>query len=420
MTACGRINRAPGRTCGVLAAWVPGGVALVLAASASAALAQTALAEGGNGLTFDLAGVLTQDSNPDLTPQGSPAQTTGALDLTFGLNRETDVSKLVLQGSLGLLDTENPPLSDPVLTLAYDRLGANADFHVQGDLQQSDVASTSDIDDFVTGHGLRRVTGLQAALNLDTSHPLGFGLTAGVSDISYHDHPSPDLIDSRTLDLGTSLRADLSPVLQGNLGVTFSRFSQDGQPDRDTTGYSAGVTLERPAGPLDLRLLVEDTPDGQRDGLGFDHQIDLPSAGELAYGLGVTRSVSGKTYLDGTLHYVRDLPRGTVRVDLSRDVTAGAEIDNETVQSRISLGVTHAVTATASLGVTVDWAEQRDTLTGLTNANTSLSATWSQDLSPDWALDLGYSHLVRDQDGIGRGQSDQVSLALRRSFSLRF
>jgi hypothetical protein len=130
--------------------------------------------------------------------------------------------------------------------------------------------------------------------------------------------------------------------------------------------------------------------------------------------------VSGKTYLGGTLHLARDLPQGTVQLDLSRDVTAGAETDAETVQSRASLGVNHAVTATASLGLSVNWAEQRDTLTGATAANTSLSVTWSQDLSADWALDLVYSHLVRDQDGIGRGQSDQVSLALRRSFSLRF
>ena len=254
-----RTRNAMGRICAVLAAM------LMLAISPQAAMAQNIPDEGANGLTFDLAARLSHDTNPDLIPEGSRPQTTGALDLTFGLNRETDVSKLVLQGSTGLLDTENPGLSDPFVTLAYDRLGANADFHIDGTLQQSDVTSTSDIENFATGQGLRRVTGLQAALNLNTSHPLGFGLTAGVSDISYHDHPTPDLIDSRTLDLGTSLRADLSPVLQGNLGVTFSRFSQPGLPDRDTASYTAGLTLDRAALTLRGEGGNDDADDGDGD-----------------------------------------------------------------------------------------------------------------------------------------------------------
>jgi hypothetical protein len=390
------------------------GMVLVSVLWANAALAD-------DGLTVDLSARLFHDSNPDLLPQGSPSETTGALDLSFGLIQETEVSTLALQGSLGLLDTENSPASDPSLALTYDRLGANADFHVDAALQQSDVTSTTDITNFETGQGQRRVADLNAALNLNTSRPLGFGLTAGVSDISYHDNPSPDLIDSRTLDLGTTLRADLSTVLHATLGLSISRFTQDGQPDRDTTGYSAGLVLDRPTGPLSLQLLVEDTPDGQRERLGFDQQSDAPVfGGQLGYGLGVTRGVSGKTYLDGALHYGRDLPRGALRVDLTRDVTSGAETDSETVQSRASLGVSQEVTANSSLALAVDWAEQRDTLTGQTDANTTLSATWSQELTADWALDLGYSHLVRDQDEIGRGQSDQVSLALRRSFSLRF
>jgi hypothetical protein len=325
-----------------------------------------------------------------------------------------------MQGSLGLLSSDNAGLTDPRLDLTYDRLGANADFHVTGTLQQSDVASGTDVTNFTTGRGLRREVDLQSALNLNTSRPLGFGLTAGISDIGYHDHPSPDLTDSRTLDLGTTLRADLSSVLHVNLGLSGSRFTQEGLPDRDTVGYSAGVTLDRPAGPLALQLIREDTPDGQRDRLGFDQQVALPSGAELNYGLGLTRGVTGKTYLDGIVRYAGDLPNGAISLELSRDVTAGAETDSETVQSRASLGVTHAVTPSADLALALNWAEQRDTATGATDANSNLSATWTQSITADWALDLGYTHVIRDQDPIGRGQSDQISVGLSRSFSLRF
>ena len=395
-------------------------VALTSAALASVALASAACAGDGTGLTLDLTAGLTHDTNPDLGPSASAPRTTGALGLSFGLTRETEVSNLSVSGSLGLTDTLHAGPSDPALAFAYDRFGANADFHLRGALQQSDVASTSDIANFATGQGQRRTTDVQSTLNLGTSRPLGFGLTAGVSHITYLGHSSPDLTDSQRLDLGTTLRADLSPVLHVNIGLSTSRFSERGQPDRDTTGYGAGLTLDRPAGPLALQLLIEDTPDGQRGRLGFDQVLSMPSGGDLTYGLGVTRGVAGKTYLDGKVSYARDLPAGTIHLDLSRDVTAGAETDSETVQSRASLGISRQMTATANLALALDWAEQRDTMTGMTGANTSLSATWSQTLTEDWALDMGYSHLIRDQDQIGRGQSDQVSLALRRSFSLRF
>ena len=385
-----------------------------------ATLIEPARSQDAPDLTVGLAARLTHDTNPDLTPQGSAPATRGTLDLSFGLTVETPASALVLLGSVGLLDSEGAALSDPQVTLTYDRISADADFHIDGMVQQSDAASINDITNFNTGTGQRRVASLQSALNLGTSRPLGFGLTAGVSDISYHNTPSPDLADSRTLNLGSSLRADLSPVLHANLGISASRFTQDAMADRDTIGYSAGLTLDRPTGPLALELLVEDTPDGTRSRLGFDHQIALATGGQLAYGLGMTRGVSQKNYVDGSIAYTQDLPAGTISVDLSRDVTDGAETNSETVQSRASLGATHSMTSMADLTLSLDWAEQRDTASGLSDANTSVTATWTQSLTEDWALDVGYAHQIRDQNLAGRGQSDQVSLALRRSFALRF
>ncbi|MBC7740038.1 MAG: hypothetical protein H7245_23135, partial [Candidatus Saccharibacteria bacterium] len=106
-----------------LAGAVLAGAILTGVISANAAWAE-------DGLTFDLSTRLFHDSNPGLLPHGSPSETNGALDLSFALNQETEVSKLAMQGSLGLLDTEDAPASDPALALTYDRLGANADFHV--------------------------------------------------------------------------------------------------------------------------------------------------------------------------------------------------------------------------------------------------------------------------------------------------
>jgi hypothetical protein len=387
------------------------------------ALAGPVLADAGTELTFNLGVKVKNDSNPDLTPVGSGSSTTAGLDLSFGLTSETAQSNLSLQVSAGLFTADGSGavdngLSAPAVTLSYTQSGGNADLDLKASFAQTDVADDV-IDNFQTGTGTRAVAGLSAGLTFGTGGPLGFGLTAGTTDISYHDNPAPGLLDSRTDRLGATLRSDLSPVLHANFGLSQSRFTQDGAAARDTSGLSAGLTLDRPTGALTLGVTYDDTPEGGRSGLNFQHQITM-AAGNLTYGLGATKGVTGTTYLGGNLTYTHDLPTGALTVNLSRAVQPGVETDAETLQSRASLGYTQAVTPRGNLAVNLNWAEQQVTATDTTTANTSLSATWSQDLTQDWALDLGYTHRLRDQDGVGQGESDTVSLELRRAFALRF
>ena len=392
---------------------------------AAAVLVTAAWAEDGLQLTFDAGLRLDYQSNPDLTPVKGKSSTTGGLDLSFGVISETAVSSLTLTGSAGLFTADGAAgnlasgLTDPELDLAYTRNAANSAVSLDGSLQQSDVASGGDIENFMTGHGQRRVTSLSAALDLGTSRLLGFGLTAGASAISYHDNPDPGLIDSHTERLGTTLRADLSPVLHANFGLQASRFAQEGAADRETQSYSTELTLDRPTGPLALLLTLDDTPDGQRSRLGFEQTLALATGGTLTYGMGVTRGVTDKTFPDGEISYAQDLPLGSINLDVSRAVQAGAETDAETVQSRASLGYSHTVTPRANLALALNWAEQRSTATDLATANTNLSATWTQTITEDWVLDLGVTHLIRDQDAVGHGQSDQIFLSLRRVFGGR-
>jgi hypothetical protein len=387
------------------------------------ALGGPVLADAGTELTFNLGVKVVNDSNPDLTPAGSASSTTGGLDLSFGLISETAQSNLSLQVATGLFTadgsgTVDSGFNDPAVTLSYVHTGANADLNLKASFAQNDVADDV-IDNFQTGAGTRAVAGLSAGLTFGTGGPLGFGLTAGTTDISYHDNAAPGLLDSRTDRLGATLRRDLSPVLHANFGLSQSRFAQDGGVTRDTSGLSAGLTLDRPTGALTLGVTYDDTPDGTRSGLNFQHQITM-AAGSLTYGLGATQGVTGTTYLGGNLTYTHDLPTGALSVALSQSVQPGLETDAETVQSRASLGYTQAVTPRSNLAVNLNWAEQQVTATDTTTANTSLSATWSQELTQDWALDLGYTHRLRDEDGVGQGESDTVSLELRRAFSLRF
>lgn len=392
-----------------------------LVAAVLCGLGAPVLAEGGNVLDFNIGARLSSDSNPDLTPISSGPSTTGGLTLSFGLTNEAALSTLSLQGSAGLLtsdDSGTTGLTDPNLTLSYARTTANAALTLDGTLGQTAVAGGA-VDNFQTGDGLRRSADLSGALTLGTGGPLGFGLTAGYSAVSYHENPSATLLDSQTLHLGADLRADLSPVLHASFGVQNSRFTQDGAAARDTLTLTTGLTLDRPAGPLALRLDRSDTTDGPRSSLTFEQTIALPG-GTLSYSLGTTRAVSGSIHANGSVSYATDLAQGGLSLDLSQAIQPGAETDTEVQLSSASFSYTREVTPRAGLTLALNWAEQRDTATDLATANTSLSATWTQSVTQDWALDLGYTRRLRDQDGVGLGQSDSVFVELRRAFSLRF
>lgn len=394
-----------------------------MAALAGALLAPLAQAEGVE-MTFGLGFRAETNSNLGLDPVSAGRSNKAGVNLSFGLLSETPNSRLSLDAAAGLMSGHgaNLPdsgLNDPSLKLSYQRDAANADFNLSAALSDVDLTSARDVTDFDTGNGARRTASLSTGINWGTATPLSFGLTAGVSDVRYHDHPSPGLIDSRSTRLGASVRADLSEVLQLDLGLRDTQFEKDNAATRDTLGFDAGLTLARPLGELGLHFSFDDTADGQRNSLRFDHRMDLPRA-TLSYSLGVTRGVTGRSFATGALNYTQELSNGALNLGLNRAVQSSSENDTETVQSSASLGWRQAVTPSATLALTLNWAEQLDTATDLVTTNTSLSAVWSQSLTADWALDLGYTHRLRDRDLVGKASSDNVFLELRRDFSIRF
>jgi hypothetical protein len=386
-------------------------------------LAPPAQAEGVE-MTFGLGFRAETNSNLGLDPVSAGRSSKAGVNLSFGLISETPISRLSFDAAAGLLSGHgaNLPssgLNDPSLKLSYQRNAANADFNLSATLTDVDLTSARDVTDFDTGSGARRTASLSTGINWGTAAPLGFGLTAGVSDVRYHDTPSAGLTNSRSTRLGATARADLSEVLHLNLGLRDTHFEKDGAATRDTLGLDVGLTLARPQGELGLRLGFDDTADGQRNSLSFEHRIDLPRAA-LSYSLGATRGVTGRTFATGALNYMQELPNGALNLGLNRAVQSSSETDAETVQSSASLGWRQAVTPSATLALSLNWAEQLDTATDLVTTNTNLSAVWSQSLTADWALDLGYTRRLRDQDPVGQADSDSVFLELRRDFSIRF
>jgi hypothetical protein len=363
------------------------------------------------------------DSNAGLDPASLGRSNSLGLRLGMELVSETTISRFEFSASGTLriasgADDGTEGFVSPNVALGYTRTAANADLSLSAGLTEADL-NDDDVTTLTTGPGTRRTSTASGALNWGTSTPLGFGVTAGVTDIGYRD--ALGLIGNRRTRVGANVRADLSQVLTLTLGVNQSRFDPDDvSAVRDTRSLDAGLLLSRPRGTLGLTLGLDDTEDGRRERLTLRQQIELPEEAGLSYSVGVTKGVNDDTVLTASLAYQRGFALGKLDVDISRDVTNNDTTDAETLQNRARIGWQQEVTPTASLSVAIDWAQSTVTATDLATSNTRLSATWSQALAQDWALDLGYVHRIRDEDGVGKSDSDQFFLELRRDFSTRF
>lgn len=392
-----------------------------------------AAADGGTLLTFGVGLRLASDSNPTLAPVSPGSQTTAAINLSFGLIQNTARSKLALgvTGDLGQVTGADSfgasGLNNPGITLAYALTSGLADFTLNAALNTINLAQTNDVTVFQTGTGKRRTASLNAGLSWGNTAPFGAGLTLGVTNATYLNNPAAGFGDSTTVNLGATAHTDLTPVLHLGFGLNDSHFVQYGSATQDTPGGDVSLTLDHKTGSYVANLATNHTPQGQRSTLDFSNQMTLP-AGSLYYSLGATRSAAGKTYAIGSLNYAKDLALGTLNLDLTRAVQTDTYTNAEVLLANANASYTHAVTPSANLSLALNWANQFDTGTTNNFTNASFSATWTQGLTADWALDLGYTLYQRNQTQVyqrnqaqvGFGQSNTVFLNLHRNFSIRY
>lgn len=399
--------------CGALPAFLGAALGLALPAAAQDA--------GGVQLTFGVSLRAESTENADLDPVSAGRSDLLSTQLSFGLTSTTAISSLSLDGGLQIRGSDGPSsasdgVTAPSLALSYGRQGANADLSLSAAWRETDLTQDREIDDFDTGSGTRQTSSVSLGLNWGTAAPLGFGLTAGLTDVAYQD--SPGNVDSQTTRLGLSMRADLTEVLSLTGGLRGSRFEDDGGTTRDTVGLDLGLTLARPNGELGLSLSQDVTEDGDRQSLRFSHSLELPR-GTLGYNLGVSRDVAGNLHPVAGIDWQRQLPRGQISLSYDRSVTANND-DEETLRDKLSFDYGTELTASTRLSLALALARQENTLSGLTTTNADVTARISHDLTPDWALDLGYVHRIRDEDATGNATSDKIYLELRRNFTFRF
>lgn len=401
------------------------GAAGLIAMTLPAAAQSTAEGQGGIQLTFGIAQRLQTNDNLDLDVVSLGRTHETSTRLSFGLLTETRNSRFYLDATARIRAANGPAItksgfevSSPQIALGYSRSSVSSTFSLDASLRETDLAQDAEVTDFDNNTGIRRDTDLSTALNWGEDRRLGFGLSAGweVSDYS----AAAGQADTRRTRVGASVRMDLSTATLLTLDATRSQFREDGVPGlRDTNSLGAALTLERPDGAFTLRGTVTDTEDGTQTALSFGRSLDLP-LGRLALTVGASRGTTGKTYPTADISYNQTLPRGALTASLSRSIGAATDDDSEQLSTRASLGLTHQIGPRSDVRFDLSWAENEETATGLATANGSFGATLTQALTEDWALDVGYRHRLRNEDGVGRSRDNGVFLEVKRTFSTRF
>ena len=136
--------------------------------------------------------------------------------------------------------------------------------------------------------------------------------------------------------------------------------------------------------------------------------------------VGVTRGVTGSTFLTANIGYNHPLPRGALTFGLARSVSSSNSEDTERLNTRLNLGYTQELTPVSNIRLDVNWSDTEATSTGLGTTSTTLGATYSHELTPDWNLNAGYRHNLRDDDTTGRASNNTIFLQMSRAFVTRF
>lgn len=385
--------------------------------------------DGGLRLTFGIAIRAETGSNLALEVPDEGDTSELSTRLSFSLSDETRTSRLSLNvaGALAYRDTPDGTeqgFENPSLRFAWGRTGARSTLDLTAVLRETELDAlralvldpdTGEISEDLIGEGTQSQAGADIAYAFGAGEPWGLTLGAGFTNTTFQGETAEP--DRDTQRASASLRFAIDPTTEATLGLRWSTFQEDGEERRSTLRTEIDATRNLARGSLSLTFFTEDTEDGTRSGLSLGRAVDLP-AGQLSYRIGATRSVDGDIDMTGGLDWTQDLARGAVSLGLRQAVTSGDD-DEETLATSLNLGLRQELGPLTGLTLGLTASRSEETATGLVTDNAAFSATLTQSLPRDWALDAGYRHRTRNEDGVGTATSDSVFLELRRSFDWR-
>lgn len=442
-----------------------------IASSQQAGLAN----QGGFQIDFDVNSTVKVDDNFQLKVGGSAASTyISDTKFTFGLSSITQNQKIDLSASTILRFADIPGrtvrgFEDQTLRFAYQIDAANSQLSINARYRNVDreflnpfkVEQEEQQNSGLVGDG-GTLEAWSTGLTYETglNDPIGFKLQLNHQDRAYTNVTNPQLFDATTDTVDATVRMRMSAVtdLIFSTGVTYYDADDAVQTDRESTRYSVGLRTEidpalvldaqvgysrietdtlftsttrtgatgavsltktLPNGTADASLAVTQNVNGGRSTLTFGRSLQLPS-GTLSGRLGLTKGDTGSAAWVGSLGYTHQLKDSDVSVSVNRSATTNS-LDQEILNTRVSVGYNLAVDNDSSLGLGLDWGrtEKNGAGAAATIDLTNLSASYTYALTQDWNLTGGVLYRHRYDSGAGSADSNSVYVTLNRGFSFR-
>jgi hypothetical protein len=393
---------------------------------------------GGIQLTFGVTFRLEAQDNRSLSPTNKQSSFEAATDLSFGLLTETRTQRFAfdLGGTLRALNTDlNLPndsgFVEPFAALAYDISNASSRFSFSAQLRETDLSDSGTVLDddgfeiISDGTATRRTSRADVSYDWGDDRRFGFGVFGRYLDTNYRggvvqNTAGESLSDSTRLTYGARARFDINEATTLTSSLSHQTFEEDGTPGtRETIAFDNTLTIDRPLGPVRFDFGITNTEEGNRVALSAGRSFETPQ-GTWDGAVGVTRGVTGSTFLTANIGYNHPLPRGALTFGLARSVSSSNSEDTERLNTRLNLGYTQELTPISSISLSVNWSDTETTSTGLGTTSTTLGATYSHELTPDWNLNAGYRHNLRDDDTTGRASNNTIFLQMSRAFVTRF
>ena len=460
---------------------VAGTTATTGTTAATPATGTTAAAPARGGLEFDIGitSSLTVDDNFELQSTSSGTSTIWDNRLDFTLSSVTGVQDFNLSGS-GVFRYADIPgrsisgLEDPTVRLRYRLDGVNSQLTLTGRYRYVDrefldpfqiEQEETNFNGFYEGGGT--VTFKNAALNYVTgiNDPLTFTLDLGHDEKDYDAAAIASnirLFDTKTDTIDANVAMKLSPVtsLRFSAGLADYSAEDSNQTQRQTTDYAVGVVQDiNPVLVLDAQVgytevetdtilgttrrdgatgavvLTQTLPNGSafasldstlnqngtRTSLRFGRDLQLP-LGNLRASIGGTRTPGGETYVIATVAYDRQLKSSDISVSLNRSVSTN-NIDEDVLDTRLTVGYGYEINNNSRINLTLNWGRSESAGIGAapTIERTTLRASYSRDLTQDWAMTGGVQLRNRTDTtpGVGDAESNSVFLSLDRTFNFR-
>ncbi|WP_172300541.1 hypothetical protein [Pseudoruegeria sp. HB172150] len=438
-------------------------------AAPAAILPAAAQEEGGPVLTFGISTSLSVSDNRELDPESAGTTTLSETDLSVGFDSitRTQALRFAISDTFRTGDGPGAPAEPgfrgPNIALSYERfgLGSRLELSARQRIRDLDAELTEeDLDDpnaAIVDRGTLTTRSLGFALETGLDRPLGSALSFSETRRDYSDTTDPDLEDSRTRSGSLALILRPGPATETRLTYTRSEYEADDVQgtERDTRSLSLGATRsvgpdttlsasigwtvieetwsalpadppdetgftaslgylrDLPTGSLAIDLSHEVTTAGGWTQAGLTRAYDLP-AGDIVLSLAAAFPENHDPEPAASLAWTAERPGHSLRLALSSN--PGIDDDGDlrrTTAASIAYG--YEINTRDSLGLSLSYGHvSGDAITDRTRA--TASASYSRNLPQDWTLTTALTHRFSQSQNQKNANDNKIEIILAKQF----